>query len=273
MKVSVIITTYKDLEALALTLDALKLQDYKDFEVVIAEDEESENSTQFLKNYPLLDIKHVSHPDIGRTKTVIQNKALDASSGEYLIFLDGDVIPYSKFISSQVAIAKRGQVLAGRRVNLDEKTSVKLRSGELKAPTIEKYYLLYALRFMSSKDARFEQGIYISPSSWIYRLFLSKRKRHASILGCNFSCFKDDLAAINGFDESYEPSTLGDDTDLTWRFKASGCELVSSKNIANIFHLWHPRTRGKIPQETIERYEKNRKENRYITKNGLIKQS
>jgi len=54
VKVSVIITTYKDLEALGLTLDALILQDYKNIEVVIAEDDNDQSTIEFLKNYSLL---------------------------------------------------------------------------------------------------------------------------------------------------------------------------------------------------------------------------
>lgn len=271
MKVSVIITTYKDLEALGCTLDALVSQDYDNFEVVIAEDDDAIETVAFLQNYKALEIKHVSHPDVGRTKTVIQNKAVVASSGEYLIFLDGDVIPYATFISAQVKIAKKRQVLAGRRVNLNEKISQKIRVGELNAAKIEKYYWLYALKFMFDKDVRFEQGFFISPESLLYKLFLLNRKRSASILGCNFSCFKEDLLSINGFDESYEPTTYGDDTDLTWRFKSAGIELVSSKNIANIFHLWHPRTRGEKPQKIVDLYNTNKKENIFICKNGIEK--
>ncbi len=271
MKVSVIITTYKDLVALGLTLDSLLLQDYEDFEVVIAEDQNDMSTIDFLKNYPVLSVKHVFHEDVGRTKTVIQNKAVVASSGEYLIFLDGDVIPYSKFISSQVKIAKLGQVLAGRRVNLNEEISQDIRDGKTKASSIENYYFLYALKFMFDKEVRFEQGFFISPNSWIYKIFLAKRKRSASILGCNFSCFKEDLLDINGFDESYEPTTYGDDTDLSWRFKSSGCKLVSSKNIANVFHLWHPRTRGEKPETIVELYKKNRMENKFVCENGINK--
>ncbi len=271
MKVSVIITTYKDLEALGLTLDALILQDYKNFEVVIAEDDNDQSTIEFLKNYPSLKVQHISHEDVGRTKTVIQNKAVVVSSGEYLIFLDGDVIPYSKFISSQVTIANKGQVLAGRRVNLNEKISQDIRKKKLKASNIEKYYWLYSLGFMFDKETRFEQGFFIFPDSLIYKIFFLTRERSASILGCNFSCFKEDLMKINGFDESYEPTTFGDDTDLTWRFKSSGCRLVSSKNIANVFHLWHPRTRGDKPQDIVNLYNSNKKENIFVCKKGIVK--
>lgn len=239
MRVSVIVTLYKDIEAISLILDALKQQTYKDFEVVIAEDDDSEKAKQFIDSYEGLDIKHVSHKDIGRTKTVIQNKAICASEGEYLVFIDGDVIPYSTFIEAQLAIARPGRVLSGRRVHLDEALSKRVRSGALEASKIEKYFPIYAISMLFDRESRFEQGIYLDPTGWFYRTFLGQRKRNASIIGCNWSCYKSDMLKINGFDESYGLSCIGDDTDLDWRFKSSGCELYSSKNIANVLHLHH----------------------------------
>ena len=269
MRVSVIVTTYKDLTSLAVVLQGLQRQDYDDFEVVIAEDDNDPVTVDFLKRYDDLDIKHISHPNVGRTKTVIQNKAIKASSGEYLIFLDGDVYPYAKLISSQVKIAQPKQVLAGRRVNLDEKISQKIREGKLDPAKIENNYFFYALRFMFDKQTRFEQGFYIAPDSWIYKNILAKRGRSASILGCNFSCFKEDIIAINGFDESYEPTTLGDDTDLSRRFQLYGCQLVSSKNIANVLHLWHKATRGIHPKEISSLFQKNCEKNSFTAHKGL----
>ena len=51
MKVSVIVPTYKDTQALELILDALKLQTYKDFEVIVAEDDDSDEVKVFLEKY------------------------------------------------------------------------------------------------------------------------------------------------------------------------------------------------------------------------------
>ncbi len=270
MKVSVIVTTYKDLTTLAITLDALRRQDYKDFEVVIAEDDNSSDTTAFLKNYTDLDIVHVSHPDTGRTKTTIQNKAVLASSGEYLIFIDGDVIPYRKYISSQVAIAKKKQVLAGRRVNLNEKISKKIRNRELDPLLIEKYFWIYALMFMFDKETRFEQGFYIAPNALFYKLFLKKRKRNISILGCNWSCFKEDFIAINGFDEAYINSSIGEDTDLDWRFKAAGYTVKSSKNIANMFHLYHKKSDALGGSSGRLQMEKNMRQGKYVCEKGIM---
>mgnify|MGYP001122577400 FL=1 len=47
------------------------------------------------------------------------------------------------------------------------------------------------------------------------------------------------MLEINGFDESYGETAVSDDMDLDWRFRAKGLKLISCKNAANMFHLWH----------------------------------
>ena len=271
MRVSVIVTTYKDLTSLEATLESLLRQDYDNFEVVIAEDDDSSDTILFLKKYERLEIVHVSHPDSGRKKTAIQNRAISKSSGEYLIFLDGDVIVYKSFISAQVKIAKKGQILAGRRVNLNESISAKIKSKQLNPQKIEQYYLLYALLFMFDRESRFEQGIYLSPDSFIYKYFLSKRERAVSILGCNWSCFKEDFVKINGFDAGYTNSSIGEDTDLDWRFKMAGYSVKSSKNIANLFHLYHKKSDILSGGDGREQMKVKRENRLFICKEGISK--
>ncbi len=270
MKVSVIVTLYKDIEALKLILDALQNQTYKNFEVIVAEDDNASETICFLKSYFGLQIKHVSHEDVGRTKTTIQNKAVCVADGQYLIFIDGDILPFTTFIESQVILAKPNRVMSGRRVNLSPKMSKKVRERKILVSTLERYFLFFAFGMLLDKNARAEQGIYTNPLGWIYKLFLQKRKRNTNIIGCNWSCYKDDFLAINGFDESYGLACLGDDTDLDWRFKASGCELISSKNIANVFHLYH-RVLDSCYDSSQEFlwYEERQKLNKFKCEHGL----
>jgi len=271
VKVSVIVTTYKDLISLGLVLDGLKRQDYKNFEVIVAEDDNAKETVCFLEKYKKeLNITHVSHPDMGRTKTKIQNQAIKVSNGEYLIFLDGDVIPYRNFISSQLKIAKRKRVLSGRRVNLNEKITQKIKKGKINPLNIEKYYWFYALFFIFDKTIRFEQGFYISPNSWIYKKILQNRKRNTAILGCNWSCFKEDFVAINGFDEGYIGTSIGEDTDLTWRFEMAGYEIKSSKNIANVLHLYHNQSDFLGATNAKEQLQKRVDANCYICQKGIL---
>jgi len=237
--VSVIVTLYKDLKALEVVLDALARQTHKEFEIVIAEDDNAVETVEFLQAYKHLNIVHIFQPDTGRNKLIIQNKAIRAASGEYLFFLDGDIVPFKHFIEYSLAIAQRGQVLAGRRVNLPKELTELIKNGENSSKEIEDNYLSFLLKYRKNREIRADQGIELNPNGFLFKL-LSKRKRNAEILGCNFSCFKEDIVAINGFDEGYGNSVIGqEDTDLTWRFLGLGIQMKSAKNIANCFHLWH----------------------------------
>jgi cellulose synthase/poly-beta-1,6-N-acetylglucosamine synthase-like glycosyltransferase len=269
VKVSVIIAVYKDIEALNLIIEALKMQTYKNFEVIIAEDNNSKDMQNYINSIVNLDVKHTYQEDTGVRKSRSQNNGILKSTGEYLIFLDGDIIPYTSFIAGHVSLAKKKRVLAGRRVNLNHYLSKRLREGSLHAYTIEKYYLLFAIVFSLDRNTRFEQGIYLNQDSFIYKLFLKNRKRNTSLIGCNFSCFKEDILRLNGFDESYGMSSLADDVDLEWRFKAYGCELISCKNIANTFHLFHKKQNNPTSIEQKEYFNKNKKAKKYICDNGL----
>jgi len=272
VKVSIIIPVYKDLVALDLILQSLSEQSYKDIEVIIAEDDNADDTKEFLKKYTHLNLIHVFHENLGNRKTIIQNKAVLKSSGEYLIFIDGDVIPYRDFIKNQLLIAEKKVVLSGRRVNLNNKISTKLRKGKIKALTIEKFYPLFSLYFMFDRNVRYEQGFILNPEGFIYKTFIKNRIRNSEIIGCNFSCYKEDFIAINGFDESYAESRIGDDIDLTWRFKAANYKLKSSKNLANVFHLHHSKisiSKDWTKERALLNYNKDR--NLFICEDGLSK--
>lgn len=238
MRVSIIIAVYKDVRSLSLIIDALKKQTYKNFEVIIAEDGNSSVMLEFIDSIIGLDIKHTTQEDIGVRKARSQNNGIIASNGDYLIFIDGDCVPYTTFIEAHVALAESGAVLSGRRVNLSESLTQKIQERVIDVIDIEKrLYKYIGLAF--EKNSKFEYGIYLSPKGWIYSLLSKVRKRNTEILGCNFSCFRKDMVTLNGFDEGYGENSLSDDTDLNWRFRSFGLKIKSCKNVANMFHLWH----------------------------------
>ena len=273
MKVSIIIAFYKDLEALELILEALGRQTYSHIEVVIAEDNNDPETAVMVSRFKgSLDIKHNSHKDIGRTKAAAQNKAICAAKGEYLIFIDGDCVPYSTFVEGHVALSAKKKVLSGRRVNVDTALSIKMRKHQLKTSSFEKNYLFYVLTdLIWRKKTHYEQGFYVKPNGAVYNKFIAKKKRNVQILGCNFSCFKEDFIAINGFDESYGLSILGDDTDLNWRFVDYGASIISCKNVANVFHLDHKRPTYPDfdPSADLARFNRVKAEHKFFCDLGL----
>lgn len=269
MKVSLIIAIYKDVKSLSLIINALKLQTYKNFEVIIAEDGENIQMREYVSTISGLDIKHTTQVDIGVRKARSQNNGIIASSGEYLIFIDGDCVPYTTFIEAHVALAEKGKVLSGRRVNLSESLTQKIKVGELDILDIEKRFYKY-IRLAFDKNSKFEYGIYLSPKGWIYPLLVKLRKRNTEILGSNFSCFREDMIALNGFDEWYGENSISDDTDLNWRFLAYGLQIKSCKNVANQFHLWHRFNYREAGSACWEKMLENKAANRYVCSMGII---
>jgi glycosyltransferase involved in cell wall biosynthesis len=269
MKVSIVIAIYKDIEALKLIIDTLRYQTYKNFEVVIAEDGQDENIKMYINSITNLDIKHTTQKDQGVRKARSQNNGVLASTGDYLIFIDGDCLLYSTFIEGHVKLAQDGYALSGRRINLNANLTYKLKSNHINPYDIEKKLLSKYLYLAFNKETRFEQGISIKIDSFIYKKFIKRRDRNISILGCNFSSWRKDIVALNGFDENYGETAIPDDMDWDWRFKAYNIKIKSCKNIANMMHLHHKaHDRGDATAQLANMYSKM-KQNLYVCKDGL----
>jgi len=273
VRISLIAAFYKDIEALQLIIEALRTQDYQNFELIVAEDNNDPAISAFLDSVTDIDILHTSQKDDGIRKARSVNNAIIKSTGDYLIFIDADCIPYHSFISSHAKLAERQCALSGRRVNLGPRFSALLRKNKLKARTLEKYFLLLTPLLMADGASHLTQGISLNAKGFIYRNFIARRKKsNVSLLGCNFSCFKNDMLAIDGFDELYlGESCLADDTDLNWRFAAYDLKLKSCKITANVFHLYH----GNRPHRPINsmaelsKMEQRKKKNNYTAEIGI----
>ncbi len=272
MKVSIIVAIYKDIEALDLIVNALKTQTYKNFEVVIAEDNNSESTMNYISSIEGLDVKHTFQDDSGIRKTRSVNNAILASEGSYLIFIDGDCIPYSTFIESHVALSEQGYIISGRRCNLGPKYANLLRQKKLSPLKLERSFILKLPKLVKDgKEGHIEAGIHIKAKGFLYNTLLKNRKGSMGIVGCNYSCFKSDMLKINGYDEGYGESSVGDDTDLEWRFKALGLKVKSAKNVANMFHLYHGRgsRNEKLYSEELEKMYVNKEKKLFRCEKGL----
>lgn len=274
MFASVIVPAYKDVRALELILEGLNRQTYRDFEVVVAEDDESPEIaaliSRFKSEYPL---KHFHHPDIGSTmKPTAVNSAVRMSEGEYLIYIDGDTIPYSTFVDAHVKLAQKKQALCGRRVNLDAATSEAIRRGVLDPFELERHYLRYTLQLLRAGTDHYEQGVYFRPGSFLQRT-LAGKNRNLHLLGSNFSCWREDMLEINGSDEDMPPGAGTDDVDIEWRLQAIGVEIRSCKNCANLFHLYHERNdnRAERTRKNKQIIEEKKACNAYRCSNGIVK--
>ena len=238
MIASVIISFYKNIEYLNLVLAGFERQSENDFEIIIADDGSDENVIKQIEElsteFPFRVI-HVWQEDKGFRKNKILNQAVVSSNSDYLIFIDGDCVPHSKFIEEHLSAKSKNICLTGRRVNLSPKFTEKLTT-----QNIRKGYLEKKLSFMIF-DGLFGKSNYVEKGFYIKNKLLRKafNKKQRGLLGCNFSLFKEDMLSINGFDERYEAPSIGEDSDVQYRLELNGVKINSLNNIAIQYHLYH----------------------------------
>lgn len=272
-KCSIIISVYKDTDSLDLILESLCNQTIIPDEIIISEDGNSIEMSDYVKvakeKYKKLDINHLFQEDIGWRKNIALNKAIVASKYEYLIFIDGDCVPFDDFIENHLGQATKRIVLAGKRVELGENITREIRSKKLTVSKLTNNYWLYVIKLINDKTRHLEDILHIS-----YKSFLSPyiKKEVNYIIGCNWSAFKEDILEINGFDETYTLPSVGEDVDLGWRFRGLGIELKSCRYNANLVHLYHKKrfdsSQGIINNEILK---KNFDANKFFCDNGIIK--
>lgn len=273
MTITVIISVYKDIESLELILDSLSTQTYKNFDVLISEDGQSQEMANFLQNYKTnLQIRHVTQEDKGWRKNMALNNALRNAKSEYLIFIDGDIVPYSSFVEMHVKNIEPKRYLSGRRTELGPFFSRLIRKRKLSYRTVEQWYLLLLPFLLLDKARHAEEGIFLKPGNYIERK-LNSRKKRIMLVGCNFSCFKADLERINGFDEDYNSPSVGEDIDISLRLEHFGIMPKSIRYMANTIHLYHTRNWGNALKENDAMMQIKLKKGEYVCLNGLQKLS
>lgn len=90
-KVSVIIPVYNCAAYVGNTLKSVINQDFKDFEIIVIDDGSTDNSLQVINetlNGCGIPYKVIHQENMG--VSVARNNGIDVSSGDYLVFVDGD---------------------------------------------------------------------------------------------------------------------------------------------------------------------------------------
>lgn len=84
------------------------------------------------------------------------------------------------------------------------------------------------------------------------------------------SMSRTDLLAINGFDENYTRPATGEDYDIEWRLQKNGCRIVSLRNLAVQYHLYH-KENWSDQTENLAYCHQMQAQNQIICKNGIKK--
>lgn len=270
-KATVIISVYNRIDFLKLVLAGFETQTEKDFEIIISDDgsnQEFKEEVFKMMSTNTLNIVHNWHADIGFRKNLMLNSSVKISKAQYLIFSDGDCIPHPHFVEEHLKNAGKGVCLVGRRVMLSKRITEKLTTKMIHNHFMNSKRMLAEMLFdyVRSRLFHFKKGLYIKNER--LRSFLN-RKKNRGLLGCNFSLYKTDLLAINGFDERYQTATYGEDVDIEMRLKLIDIKFKTIMNMAVQYHCFHkPLDR---PEESRLLYELAMQEQRPFTPYGIEK--
>lgn len=121
MDLSVIVSTYNQPAWLEKVLYGYQQQDFRNFELIIADDGSREETRKLIGRFSKeseFPIRHLWHEDQGYRRSIILNAAILASSGDYLVFSDGDCIPRADFVRTHVELREPEVFLSGGSVYL-----------------------------------------------------------------------------------------------------------------------------------------------------------
>lgn len=268
MKATVIISVYSNVRALNAVMCSLERQTEKDFEVIVSEDAEHKEMAEYCASYRgQLKIIHLTQVDNGWNKNHALNRAINAASTDWFIFVDGDCVLHPRFIEYHLRLRGEKNIVAGKRVKLNAELSERLMLNPESVDSLSNSCLLMALG-INKKGCQFvEEGIFINPKGLFG--FIPRLRSMYQLKGCNMAFSRQAAIDINGFDEDYKRPAIGEDIDLVWRFQRAGYKLVSARNLAVQYHLWH-KENWSDQSENIAMMKGKQSQDLWKCKNGLI---
>jgi glycosyltransferase involved in cell wall biosynthesis len=235
-RASVVITTYNNPAYLELVLLGYARQSRRDFEVVVADDGSTEDTRTLIDSirgagYPV-PLVHAWQPDAGFRQARVLDWGVLHSRGDQLVFTDGDCIPPAWFVDRHVRAAAPRTLVVGGHVRLTEEQTRSLTPDAVRRGGHEA--LLTARDRASMLWWHCKNRFYIATGA----------RRRPKILGLNFSVDRASFYAVNGFDLHYE-NNARQDSDLRNRLRLWGARARCVWHRCIVFHLHHPRHRGR----------------------------
>lgn len=262
MKASVIMSTYNAIEWLEKVLWGFSVQTSTDFEIIIADDGskiETKNKIEELRKLISIPIIHVWHEDNGFQKTKILNKAILASTTDYLIFTDGDCIPRKDFVETHLNHREKGYFLSGGYFKLPMDISNKITKEDILNQDC------FNLNWLKKHGLKANmKNIKLTPFKFLTKGLNKITPTKPTWNGHNASGWKADLLAIDGFNQEMQYG--GEDRELGERLFNMGLSSKQIRYSAICVHLDH--ARGYVSDEV---WKKNNDIRAFTKANKVVK--
>jgi glycosyltransferase involved in cell wall biosynthesis len=239
-KVSVIISSYNQLQALQFALESLYLQVEPPHEVIVTDDGSSDGTIDWLDSvadkYPF-PLNYVTRQHGGYRLASLQNLGARKATGDRFLFTNADVVHCPTSIRGH-AILANDTVGAGIIKSISEEGTAKVT-----ASCVLNYSLLKKLAEEHPHNrTNISYGKYDLNSNPI------------AVWGGNFSVSSVAFRKSGGFDEGFDIGWGGEDASLAKRCKEkAGCTIVWVDQSV-VYHLGHPWKAYNHQQKETTRY-------------------
>jgi glycosyltransferase involved in cell wall biosynthesis len=238
MRLALVITTHERPDALAAVLDSVLRQRVAPGEIVIADDG-SGTATQAVTaafiSRCAVPVHQVSQAHEGFRVARLRNLGVAATSAEYLVCIDGDMLLHPEFIADHLRLARAGFYTQGVRVHADAALTSKLIAAPATLPSLRSAGLGGLRRF------------YLLHSPALASMTRSLANGVIAIKACNLALWRDDLVRVNGFNEAF----VGwgpEDKELCARLDNAGIRRQTLLFGGIACHLHHaPASRAALP--------------------------
>ena len=244
-----------------MCLESVLKQTVMPFEIVIADDGSNEQTREVLVSYQQKFsclVKHVWQEDDGYRLAQIRNKAIAASSGDYIIQTDGDLLFHTNFIHDHIKFARKKCFVSGARANINED----------KTNTILRQQLLPQLSFYSTGISKRYNAFRNIVLQKVNTIIQSGTANSKYVLGCNMAFWKEDLLLVNGYNEEFA-GWGKEDNDIAIRLIHAGVQLRFLKCAGIVFHLWHKEAQRTHLADNEIIFAKSLKQKKYYVSKGI----
>jgi glycosyltransferase involved in cell wall biosynthesis len=230
MRIALVISTYERPDALAAVLDSVARQRAAPDEIIIADDGSGATTRELIASFTrrsAVAVRAVAQRHDGFRLTRLRNIAIAASTADYLVFVDGDMLLHEGFVADHRRHARAGCYTQGVRVHADAALTARLIADPRmqiggSTPGLGLLRRTYLLRSRPLASAARRLG-----------------NRFIAIKGCNQAFWRSDLVRVNGFNEAIQ-GWGPEDKELCARLEHAGIERQTLMFGGVAVHLHHP---------------------------------
>ncbi|MBP6999992.1 glycosyltransferase [Amaricoccus sp.] len=239
MKSELIVSTYENPGALALSLASAARQRVRPDGIAIADDGSGEATRAVVEAFAAaspVPVRHVWQEDEGFRKAAILNRAIATSAADFLIFIDGDMLIHPGFVARHLELARPESWASGSLIRLDAEATASVTEADVASGRV------FEMGWLREHRAIDRVGTWLKampfPRPVMAALDVASPVQRAWG-GGNASAFRAAILRVNGFDETMRWG--GGDKEMGVRLTNAGVRGRHLRFTAPLVHLDHPR--------------------------------